>query len=55
MSAPSLEWIADIKRSIDPTNVFGCGNLFASSPEAQDSAARPRVNESLKADGSSSG
>jgi alkyldihydroxyacetonephosphate synthase len=55
MSAPSLEWIGDIKRSIDPTNVFGCGNLFAASPEAQDSAARSRVNEFLKADGSSSG
>jgi alkyldihydroxyacetonephosphate synthase len=55
MSAPSLEWIAEIKRSIDPTNVFGCGNLFSTSSGAQDSAARSRVNDFLKADGSSSG
>jgi alkyldihydroxyacetonephosphate synthase len=27
MSAPTLEWIASFKRAVDPTNIFGCGNL----------------------------
>jgi hypothetical protein len=26
MSAPALEWGAEVKRAIDPTNIFGAGN-----------------------------
>ena len=27
MSAPALQWIADLKHAVDPANIFGSGNL----------------------------
>ena len=51
MSAPALQWIADVKHSVDPGNIFGCGNLTTSSMD--DAAAG--FDESRKAHGSSSG
>jgi alkyldihydroxyacetonephosphate synthase len=53
MSAPALRWIADVKHSVDPGNIFGCGNLTASTNGAgRDSVAG--FDESRKAHGSSS-
>jgi FAD/FMN-containing dehydrogenase len=29
MSAPSVQWNAELKRAVDPKNIFGCGNTDA--------------------------
>lgn len=57
MSGPSLQWIADLKRSVDPANVFGSGNFYSSSsdPNRQDSDEHSGFEERLKSHGSSSG
>lgn len=39
MSAPSLQWIAEVKRALDPTNVFGCGNTAAAPGQADHSTS----------------
>ena len=35
MSAPYLYWNAELKRAIDPTNVFGCGNSDPAPTKAE--------------------
>ena len=35
MSAPTLEWIANFKRAVDPANIFGCGNLPSFSEDGE--------------------
>ena len=55
MSAPALQWIADVKHSVDPGNIFGCGNLTSSSMDGARNDAAAGFDESRKAHGSSSG
>ena len=57
MSGPALQWINDLKRSVDPGNVFGCGNLFTSSADANaaETGEHSGFEERLKSHGSSSG
>jgi alkyldihydroxyacetonephosphate synthase len=38
MPPAALQWIAEVKRAVDPANIFGCGNLFVAEP----SPAQPR-------------
>ncbi|MGO9604504.1 MAG: FAD-binding oxidoreductase [Candidatus Binataceae bacterium] len=57
MSPAALEWIADVKRSVDPENIFGCGNLTTASTQngAGHRAETTEANGFRKYHGSASG